>query len=119
MPLRHEFPPPGDPSYLGGSCDGDVYSIAFRSSTLQKAYDMVLAFLKEEGYADLPYPKDAEELKKFKRKAGQMQMFDENGYIHNPVKILFHQHSTQRNTLIVKLYNEQSEGHLLRFHGRI
>jgi DUF1365 family protein len=79
---------------------------------------MVKQFLKEEGYADIPLPETAEDLRLFRRsRSRQLQMFQELGYCHNPVKILFSSDPEQRNTLILCLYNEHAERHLLRFHG--
>jgi hypothetical protein len=104
---------------MGGTCDGAVFRIAFRGSSLEKAYDMVRAFLSEEGYADVPLPVDAAELKRFKRpRRPQAGLFDEIGYCHNPVKILFPAKSPGRGAVLeVWLYNEAAPGHLLRFHG--
>jgi hypothetical protein len=118
MPLRKEFPPAGNPSYLDGECDGWEYKISFRGSTLEKSYAMVRAFLEEEGYEDVPIPRNAEELKLFKLSARRLQLdfFQENGYIHNPIKILFPAQPRFKNTIQVCLYNEADEQHLLKFH---
>ena len=104
---------------MGGDCDSTVFRIAFRGSSLEKAYEMVRAFLKEEGYGDLPLPANAEELKLFKRpRKQQVGLFDEVGYVHNPIKILFPPKSPLRGAVLeVWLYNESAPGHLLRFHG--
>jgi hypothetical protein len=121
MPLRTEFPPHGNPSYLDGECDGWEYRIAFRSSTLDKTYEMVKTFLKEEGYEQVPIPASAEELKLFKLPARrpQLNIFEESGYIHNPIKILFPPKPKFKNTLVLCLYNEAIPGHLLKFHGKV
>ena len=67
MPIRTDFPEPNDLSYMGGASDGWHFNISFRGTTLQKTYEMVIAFLKEEGYGDVPIPKNAEELKLFRK----------------------------------------------------
>ena len=59
MPLREEFPEAGS-DYMGGTSDGYEYQTIFAGSRLPASYDMVRQFLKEEGYGDLPIPKDAE-----------------------------------------------------------
>jgi len=117
VPMREQFPEAGS-NYLGGSCDGWEYRTAFTGSRLSYAYEMLKLFLKEEGYADVPLPEHAAELKLFKKpRRAQLQLFLESGYAHNPVKILFPADPRQRNTLILCVYNEQEPGHLLRFHG--
>lgn len=117
MPLRDDFPPAGS-DYLGGESDGYEYRTVFGGSRLEATYDMVRQFLAEEGYGDIPLPKDAEELKRFRlpTRNKQILMFEDNGYVHNPVKILFPQDRRKRSTLILCLYNEQVPQHLLRFH---
>lgn len=116
-PIREDFPPPGDDG-LGGVSDGWEYRTIFQSATLAKAYDLLRQFLKEEGYGDIPLPADITELRRFRRpRRPQPELFEERGYVHNPVKILFPADTRQRNTLILCLYNERAEGHLLRFHG--
>lgn len=121
MPIRDEFPAAGNPSYLGGVCDGWEYRIAFSSGSLQKTYDMLLQFLEEEGYGKVPVPANAEELRLFKipRRNEQMQLFAENGYVHNPIKILFPHKPLLRNTLELRIYNTEAPQHLLRFHNRL
>ena len=115
VPIREQFPPAGSP-HLGGTSDGWEYRCVFAGSKLAYTYEMVKQFLREEGYGDVPLPETAEDLKLFRRPRGkQLQLFGENGYIHNPVKIIFPQ--GRRNTLILCLYNEQAPQHLLRFHG--
>lgn len=112
--MREQFPEAGS-NYLYGTCDGWEYRTAFTGSRLAAAYEMLKQFLVEEGYADVPLPETAAELKLFKKpRRAQLQLFAERGYAHNPVKILF---PNQRNTLILCVYNEQEPGHLLRFHG--
>jgi hypothetical protein len=79
---------------------------------------MLRQFLHEEGYANVPLPESITELKLFKKpRRGQLLLFSERGYTHNPVKILFPADAKQRNTLILCVYNEQEPSHLLRFHG--
>lgn len=117
MPLREEFPEAGS-DYMGGTSDGYEYQTIFAGSRLHASYDMVRQFLKEEGYGDLPIPKDAEELKLFRlpSRNKQLLMFEDNGYIHNPIKILFPYDGRNKNTLILCVYNEKDPQHLLKFH---
>lgn len=117
VPIRLHFPEEGS-DYLGGKSDGWEYRTVFGGSRLEHSYEMVRTFLQEHGYGDVPIPADAAELKLFRRqRTPQLQLFPERGYIHNPVKILFHPEPKMRNALILCLYNEQSPQHLLRFHG--
>lgn len=118
MPIREDFPPAGNPSYMDGICDGWEYRSEFQGTTLENTYDMVLQFLEEEGYGDLPVPYGVEELLLFRLKTRNKQilMFEDNGYVHNPIKILFDKFTPKRPKLILCLYNEETEGHLVRFH---
>ncbi|MCB0619242.1 MAG: hypothetical protein KDC32_16675 [Saprospiraceae bacterium] len=120
MALREDFPPAGA-EYLGGESDGYVYRTVFAGSNLEQSYQMIRQFLQEEGYADLPLPADVEELKKFRlpTRNKQILLFEDNGYVHNPVKILFPVDARQKRTLILEIYNEAAERHLLRFHRRL
>jgi len=119
MALRDEFPPAGS-DYLGGESDGFVYRTVFSGSNLEHTYQMVRLFLKEEGYGDLPLPADVEELLLFRlpTRNRQILLFEDNGYVHNPVKILFPADRRQKRTLILEIYNEHAERHLLRFHRK-
>lgn len=118
MPLRDEFPPPGS-DYLGGYSDGWEYRTLFSGSSLQASYEMVRQFLREEGYASVPVPADVDELLLFKhpRQQSQFVLFAEPGYVHNPLRILFHPYRNRHKTLILCLYNENDPQHLLKFHG--
>ena len=117
IPMRERFPAAGT-EYMGGMSDGTVYRSTFAGSKLAYTYEMVREFLREEGYGDIPLPKTAEELRLFKRpKFPQLRMFEERGYLHNPIKILFPTPARQRFALTLVIYNESSEHHLLRFHG--
>ncbi|TNE67890.1 MAG: hypothetical protein EP344_01730 [Bacteroidetes bacterium] len=117
MPMREQFPPAGS-EYMGGQSDGWEYRSVFAGTRLVYTYEMVKQFLQEEGYGNIPVPATVEELRLFKRPRNrQLDLFSEQGYIHNPVKILFPADSRQRTTLILCVYNEQAEKHLLRFHG--
>jgi hypothetical protein len=117
IPIREAFPDAGT-TYLGGSSDGWEYRTVFSGTNLAHSYEMVKQFLQEEGYGDLPLPKTPADLCLFRRpKRRQLCLFEEQGYVHNPIKILFPSDTKQRNTLILCLYNEQAPGHLLRFHG--
>jgi hypothetical protein len=116
-PIRQAFPEAGS-VYLGGTCDGWEYRTVFGGTRLANTYAMLRQFLEEEGYSDIPVPDGADALNLFRRqRTPQLQLFPERGYIHNPIKILFHPDRNQRNSLILCLYNEQVPDHLLRFHG--
>lgn len=117
MALRASFPPSGS-NYLGGHSDGYEYRTIFSGSSLEASFAMIRQFLQEEGYEEVPLPKDAEELKLFRlhTRNRQILLFEDNGYIHNPVKILFPTDRRKRNTLILHLYNEDDPQHLLKFH---
>jgi hypothetical protein len=118
--IRTEFPLAGS-TYEGGVSDGWEYQVKFLGSNLQASLDMVQAFLIEQGYAELPIPRTAEELLHFKTpaKRGQTALFGDNGYVHNPLKILFDTTERVPRKLILCLFNEQSEKFLLRFHKKI
>ncbi|MBI5916053.1 MAG: hypothetical protein HY842_11785 [Bacteroidetes bacterium] len=120
MPLRQEFPAAGS-EYLGGTSDGYLYQTAFAGGTLEQSFGMVRQFLEEEGYGGLPLPENLEELKMFRLPARNRQilMFEDSGYVHNPIKILFPTDARQKRTLILEIYNEQAPNHLLRFHRRM
>jgi hypothetical protein len=120
MPIRDEFPPSGS-DYLDGTSDGLVYTTIFAGSNLEATYAMVRSFLKEEGYQDLPLPADAQELLQFRlpTRNKQILLFEDNGYVHNPIKVLFPTDSRTRRKLILKIYNEKAGQHLLRFHNRM
>ena len=119
MPLREEFPESGS-DYQGGSSDGWEYRSVFGAGTFAKSYEMIKAFLEEEGYGDIPIPENMEDLKLFrvKKRSQMIALFDENGYVHNPIKILFPPPGAGgRGSLILCIYNENEADHLLRFHG--
>lgn len=118
--MRETFPL-ANSTYMGGESDGYIYRSTFAGGSLEDSYRMILAFLQEEGYGSLPLPKDAAELSHFRLniRNGQVLMFEDNGYVHNPVKILFPLDRRKKSTLILCVYNEQEEGHLLRFHNKI
>jgi hypothetical protein len=117
MPLRESFPPAGA-DYLGGASDGYEYCTVFSGSNLASTYEMVRQFLADEGYGDIPLPGDADELLLFRlpTRNKQILMFEDNGYVHNPIKILFPQDRRKRTTLILCVYNEADPQHLLKFH---
>lgn len=117
MALREDFPEFGS-DYLGGESDGYEYRTVFAGARLQQSYDMIRQFLKEEGYGDVPLPKDAQELELFRlpTRNKQILLFEDNGYVHNPIKILFPADRRKRSTLILCIYNEQYPDHLLKFH---
>ena len=117
IPLRENFPEAGS-DYLGGESDGYEYRSVFAGSKLEVSYNMILQFLKEEGYEDVPLPRNAEELLLFRlpTRNKQILLFEDNGYVHNPIKILFPLDGRKRNTLILCIYNEKDPEHLLKFH---
>lgn len=116
IPIRERFPEAGT-TYLGGTSDGWEYQTIFAGSKLAHTYEMVKQFLIEEGYGGIPVPDSVDDLRLFKRsKQLQLQLFAEKGYVHNPIKILFPLDSNIKNTLILKIYNENAPKHLLRFH---
>lgn len=109
VPMREVFP---------ATADGWEFRTFFSGSNLARVFDMVRQFLREEGYGDVPLPASADELRLFKRpRPGQLQLFGEIGYIHNPIKIIFPSGLDKRKGLILCIYNEKMEGHLLRFHS--
>ncbi len=90
MAIREAFPP-ANSDYLGGDSDGYEYRTVFAGSTLDQSYEMIRQFLVEEGYKDIPLPKDGKELELFRlsTRNKQILLFEDNGYVHNPIKILF------------------------------
>jgi hypothetical protein len=117
-PMREQFPQ-GD--YMGGHSDGLVYESIFAGGNLAQTYAMIRTFLAEEGYAELPLPEDVEELRHFQLKTRNRQvlMFEDNGYVQNPVKILFPTDGRKKTTLRLLIYNERAAQHLLRFHNKL
>ncbi|MEZ4919326.1 MAG: hypothetical protein R2792_09485 [Saprospiraceae bacterium] len=116
-PIRELFPEAGV-RYLGGLSNGWEYRTEFAGTQMKYTYEMIRQFLEEEGYGDIPIPKNVEELKRFKQpRQKQLQLFQEMGYIHNPIKILFPLGHRHRGTLILCIYNEKAPEHLVRFHG--
>jgi len=117
VPMREHFPAAGA-EYMGGQSDGNEYRSTFAGSKLQYTYEMVREFLREEGYGDIPLPETAAELRLFRRpRQPQLKFFEERGYSHNPIKILFPNPAKQRYSLTLVIFNEKAENHLLRFHG--
>lgn len=117
MALRNDFPPSGS-DYMGGSSDGWKYTTLFAGTTLEQSYDMLRQFLAQEGYQDIPLPRNTKELNLFREppSRAQMNLFIENGYNHNPIKIRFHKHRNKTSTLILQVFNETHPEHLIRFH---
>jgi hypothetical protein len=118
--LRRQFPT-AEADYEGGQSDGYEYRVVFSARTWEQCYELVQAFLREEGYADVPVPTDAAELLHFRHPSRNRQvlLFADEGYVHNPLKILFPRGGKSRfKQLELRLYNERAEGHLLRFHGK-
>lgn len=120
MGLRTDFPKCGE-EYLGGTSDGYCYQTCFAGANLDQILGLIRDFLKEEGYGELPLPNGAEELKMFKipTKNRQILMFEDNGYVHNPIKILFPSDPRKNKQLILEIYDEKAPNHLLRFHKRL
>ena len=117
MTMRDDFPEAGV-EYMGGLSDGWCYETAFAGSSLQHTYEMILAFLEEEGFGDVPTPANAEELLLFKipTRNRQIVLFEDNGYVHNPIKILFPKSTRMKHKLTLRIYNELALNHLIRFH---
>ena len=118
MALRNNFPKKGE-EYLGVTTDGWEYTTSFTGSTIQDSFQMLQRFLNQEGYQDVPLPNSIEELLLFKNPPNQPQMmlFNERGYFHNPIKIFFPNGKRKESDLILKIYNEKTEGHLMKFHN--
>ena len=119
MALRDGFPPEGL-EYVGGESDGWEYRTVFSGMNLKYSYDMVRAFLNEEGYGDIPIPPTVEELELFRlpTRNRQILLFEENGYKHFPIKILFPIDGRNKRKLTLCIYNESTEDALLRFHRK-
>lgn len=117
--LRYNFPLAGEEREGGYTADGYCYRITFAAGRLERSYDLVRSFLKEQGYGELPVPDNAEELRMFRlppRLRHQLSLFDDNGYVHNPIKLLFPVSTGRRGELLLEIYNEAVSDHLLRFH---
>ncbi len=65
MAMRKEFPPINS-DYMGGESDGYEYRTVFAGSNLDQSYEMIRLFLIEEGYKDVPLPKDGKDLSLFR-----------------------------------------------------
>ena len=118
--LRDNFPPAGK-SFEGGYSDGYCFRLDFRSSNPDRCLSMIRLFLEEQGYGELPMPGDYSELKLFRlprRDRRQLHLFADDGYVHNPIKILFPPPKADWRGLRLEVYNEQADRHLVRFHGR-
>lgn len=115
--LRQQFPEAGT-DYMGGHSDGYEYRSVFSGVNLAQSYEMIRAFLQEEGYGDVPIPKDVQELELFRLpvRNKQILLFEDNGYVHNPVKILFPADRRKKSTIILCLYNVEDSRHLIKFH---
>ncbi len=121
MPIREIFPTKGE-KYQDGESDGIRYTLIFGGASLKESYKMIKAFLNEEGFGDIPLPHSIEDLQLFrhpKNTKGQIVLFEDNGYCHNPIKILFPLDRRKKNILYLIIYNEEIEQHLLRFHGKL
>jgi hypothetical protein len=120
MTIRDNFPPNGS-NYEGGHSDGWQYQVIFSGTNLHASLEMIKSFLEQEGFAQIPIPQNVEELLFFRlpTRREQILLFGDNGYIHNPIKILFKHDEIRPKTLILCIFNENAENHLLRFHGKI
>lgn len=119
--IRHSFPAEGE-EREGGLSDGYCFRITFAAGNLEKTYDLIRSFLREQGYAGVPLPSGAQELKRFRlppKLRHQLSLFGEDGYIHNPIKILFPLSPAKRGSLTLEIYNERKKNHLLLFHRRM
>lgn len=119
--LRDDFPPAGERTH-GGCSDGYCFTITFSGGRFTASYELLLAFLREEGYGDVPVPKDLEELKRFRlppRMRQQLSLFADDGYVHNPVRICFPPPGGRPGALRLEICDETAENHLLRFHRRV
>jgi len=118
--LRTKFPEAGG-EYEGGHSDGHCYRITFSGGRFETSFSLLRDFLIEEGYQDLPLPQNARELLRFRlppKLQHQLSIFGDNGYVHNPIKILFPVIPGRRGELILEVYNQGAVDHLLRFHRR-
>lgn len=118
--LRRNFPAAGEEVH-GGRSDGYCFSAMFAAGRLERTYAMLREFLEEQGYAGVVVPANIEELRAFRlppKLRHQLSLFGNDGYVHNPLKILFPPPGGKRGGLILEVYNETAVGHLLRFHGR-
>ncbi len=121
MALREEFPQNGE-VYMDGTSDGVRYELTFGGASQAHSYEMIRAFLAEQGYENIPLPESLEDLRRFRHPVnpkGQILLFEENGYCHNPVKVLFPLDRRKKRVLHLVIYNENAPNHLLRFHGKI
>lgn len=120
MAMREEFPS-ANSNYLGGESDGYEYRTVFAGSSLEQSFEMIRQFLIEEGYKDVPLPRDSKELSMFRlsTRNKQILLFEDNGYVHNPIKILFPVDGRNKKTLILCIYNESDPEHLLKFHRKL
>lgn len=119
MSIRSNFPSESE-DIQGGESDGIVFSTVFAGTTYSNSFQMIVEFLKEEGYDNVPLPKDFNELKLFRSKClkNQLKLFDDIGYQHFPIKILFPElRKYPRKALLLKIYNEDVDDNLLRFFG--
>ncbi|MEO1626187.1 MAG: hypothetical protein AAFV25_13615 [Bacteroidota bacterium] len=122
MALRDNFPEQGS-NYMSGTSDGYEYRTTFGGSTLESSYEMLRQFLREEGYANVPVPETVEDLLMFNNpvKNRQIILFQNYGYVHNPIKIFFYEGEVPKRRRKVKsltlcIYDEAHPRHLTKFH---
>ena len=118
--IREAFPEAGS-RYSDGHSDGRQYQIVFTGTNLNQSLEMIRSFLEEEGYGEIPLPANGAELLHFRlpTRRDQIMLFADNGYVHNPVKILFNPAQAKPKTLTLCIFNEKTENHLLKFHGKL
>ena len=118
--IKEDFPVAGS-HYEGGISDGWQYQIKFSGRNLQSSLDMIKSFLIEEGYDEMPVPDTDKDLLHFRfpPKHQQLLLFTDNGYVHNPIKILFDTNEARPKTLTLCIFNEREPQHLLKFHGKV
>ncbi len=118
--LRDRFPGAGERPH-GGLSDGYCFRMTFAAGRPAASYELIRAFLREQGYGNVPVPADVEELKKFRlpqKLRHQLSLFGDDGYVHNPLRICFPPPGGRRGSLLLEICDERAPGHLLRFHRR-
>ena len=121
LQLRRNFPEAGQVAE-GGTSDGYRYRIEFAAGRYEATYGLLVSFLREQGYANVVIPRDYNELKAFRLPAKlrhQLSLFGDDGYVHNPLKILFPKPAGRRGALVLELFNEADPQHLLKFHRKL
>ena len=63
--LSTHFPAAGQ-HYEGGYSDGYCYRVVFSSGRFESSFNLLREFLWEEGFKEIPLPRDTEELLRFR-----------------------------------------------------